>query len=72
MEEKYLLETFQGNIVKGWEGDVKGGASNRPGGRGLAVDDKDRLFTASSYTGSMHAMKTRSKTEKETAPKHHN
>ena len=46
LEDKYLSDTIWGNVVKGWEIDGKllaPRASNY-------IDDKDRIFTASSTT----------------------
>mmetsp|Transcript_10573 Transcript_10573/g.16027 ORF Transcript_10573/g.16027 Transcript_10573/m.16027 type:complete len:130 (+) Transcript_10573:65-454(+) len=44
LEENYLEETPLGNIVRGWEVDSKP-VSSRP----RAIDDKERLFSNSSY-----------------------
>lgn len=46
-EDKYLTETINGNIIKGWESDGKFLPVRGGGNRGF-VEDKDRLFTYSS------------------------
>ena len=44
LEDKYLLETPHGNVIKGWEIDGK----MLPNRGNKLVEDKDRLFTYSS------------------------
>ena len=47
LEEQYLDDTTNGNIIRGWETDARNSTSG--GSRLRGIDDKEKLFSNSSY-----------------------